>query len=122
MARKLNTFDLPPGWEKDILKLYENGASDTIVKKHIIKIRGKFSNTLWNNWLRESREFIEVIETGRVLSQAWWEEKGKDLEGKGFNTTLWYKNMQNRFGWSDDKKDSNPIKVELKVDFVKPRG
>lgn len=121
MPKKITAFDLPDGWKKEILSLYEGGASDTIIKKHIIKMRGKFSNHLWNVWLRDEREFAETIETGRVLSQAWWEEKGRDLEAKGFNTTLWYKNMQNRFGWSDDKKDTQPIKVELKVDFVKPR-
>lgn len=122
MAKKNTTLDLPDGWKEEILSMYENGASDTIVKKHIIKLRGKFSNHLWNTWLRENTEFAETVETGRVLSQAWWEERGKDLEAKGFNTTLWYKNMQNRFGWSDDKKDSTPIKVELKVDFVKPKA
>lgn len=122
MPRKINHLDLPDGWQLEILSLYEEGASDTIVKKHIYKMRGnKFSNHLWNAWLRDSAEFAEVIETGRVLSQAWWEEKGKAVGDRSFNSVLWYMNMKNRFGWSDDKKESQPIKVELKVDFVKPK-
>jgi hypothetical protein len=121
MPRKINHLDLPDGWQKQILDLYENGASDTVIKKHIIKLRGKFSNHLWSAWLRDEKEFAETIETGRVLAQAWWEERGKDFDQRGFNSTLWYMNMKNRFGWADDKKDSTPIKVELKVDFVKPK-
>lgn len=121
MARKINHIDLPEGWEQQILEIYENGGYDAQVKKHIIKLRGKFSNHLWSKWMRESREFLEVIETGRVLSEAWWDERGRQIDSKGFNSSLWLMNMKNKFGWSDDKKDTSPVKVELKVDFVKPR-
>jgi hypothetical protein len=122
MAKKNTEVDLPEGWRESILNIYRQGASDTLVKTWIIDVRGKFSNHLWNAWLRDSTEFLETIETGRVLSQAWWETKGAQIDSKGFNSSLWHINMKNRFGWTDDKKDSTPIKVELKVDFVKPKG
>jgi hypothetical protein len=122
MPKKNTAVDLPDGWRESILNIYRQGASDTLVKTWIIDVRGKFSNHLWNTWLRESTEFLETVETGRVLSQAWWEEKGKQIDSKAFNSSLWHINMKNRFGWTDDKRDSNPIKVELKVDFVKPKG
>lgn len=121
MPRKINHIDLPQGWQKEILDIYESGGYDPQVKKHIIKLRGKFSNHLWLKWLRESADFLEVIETGRVLSEAWWSEKGREIDSKTMNTRLYELNMKNRFGWSEDKKDTSPIKVELKVDFVKPK-
>jgi len=121
MAKKYTPVDLPDGWEAAILALYDEGASDIVIKKWIYKARGRFSNHIWEAWLRDDQTFIEVIETGRVLSQAWWETQGARLDNKAFNSTLWNINMKSRFGWTGEQKDVAPIKVELKIDFVKPK-
>jgi hypothetical protein len=121
--KKLSNFDLPDGWQKKITEAYDSGASDTEIMAIVSKMRGGFSKTLWNAWLRDHPEFVEVIENGRVLSQAWWEKKGKSVSDRTFNSVLWYMNMKNRFGWSDEKgKDTQPVKIEMKIEMVDPKA
>lgn len=60
------------------------------------------------NSLGES-EFSEVVEFGHVLSQAWWEQQGRNhLNKRGFNTRLYEINMQNKFGWANKAEVNDP--------------
>lgn len=104
-GRPLSVFDLPEGWQDDVLALYSEGASDVEVKSEIYQMRGSFSNDLWDRWIKEEAQFSETIKIGKMLSESWWHRKGrKSLENKDFSYTGWYMNMKNRFGWSDKQE------------------
>ena len=112
--------ELWDGWYNDILELYKEGASDVEIKALIYERKGSFSNNLWERWMEEEPQFWETIKMGKLISEAWWNRKGrKGLENKEFNYTGWYMNMKNRFGWADKqeiKQDvtSNQLEVVVK--------
>lgn len=116
-GRPQTPFDLPTGWQLKVLELYTEGASDVEIKVLIRTIRGSISNDLWDRWLQDEPEFSETISMGKMLSEAWWQRKGRtSLENVKFNYHGWYMNMKNRFGWRDKNelmgKDGGPIQHE----------
>lgn len=110
---KTTTKELWAEWYKDILGLYEQGASDVEVKALIYTKLGSFSNDLWDRWLKEEPEFSETIKIGKLISGAWWERNGRtNLKDKDFNYTGWYMNMKNRFKWTDRQEiDQNNTNI-----------
>ena len=118
-APKKTPGQLPSDWREAVLELYHQGGSDKEVKALILIWMGRFSNDLWGRWLREEEDFSETIKRGRILSEAWWEHKGRsNLNNKEFNATLWYMNMKNRFGWADSQKidhTSGGEKINIKL-------
>lgn len=113
MKTKKTIEVLPEKWEEKILEVYERGGSDNDVRSLIMSWIGTLSNDLWFRWLDEEPELIDIVEQGRVLSRAWWEEHGRmNLYNKEFNSTLWYMNMKNRFGWADIQKIDHTTKDE----------
>lgn len=110
-GRPIEEFNLPEGWQDEVLELYSEGASDVEVKSLIYQIRGSFSNDLWDRWKKDEPEFSETIKVGKMISNAWWEKSGrKNLDNKEFNYTGWYMNMKNRFGWSDKQEIDHTTK------------
>lgn len=93
---------LPEGWYASLIDIYISGGSDVEVKAWIYHNRNRFSNDLWERWMKEETEFSETIKTGRMLSEAWWHKAGRtNLKEREFNYTGWYMQMKNRFGWMD---------------------
>lgn len=120
-GRPLKGLDtLPDGWKKQAISLYSEGASDVEFKAWVYSQGCTLSNTLWDRWMLEEQEFSETIKRGRLLSQSWWERKGRvNLADRDFNYTGWYMNMKNRFNWRDKQditSDDKPIN-EVKVNF-----
>lgn len=93
--------DLPDDWKDIALSLYKKGAHDVEIRAAF-----KLSMNAWNNLMLDSDEFRFIITQGRQLSEAFWYAAGREnLYNKDFQQSLWYRNMQNRFGWRD-KSDS----------------
>lgn len=64
------------------------------------------------NWQAEHKEFLDATTRARDFSQAWWEKHGRtELFTEKFNTTLWIKNMHNRFrdDWYESSKNATDL-------------
>lgn len=58
-------------------------------------------------------EFGEALKRGLLLSEGWWMTQGRhNIQNKEFNSTLWYMNMKNRFGWKDKTETSGTLTVK----------
>jgi hypothetical protein len=121
------------GWYNDILNKYSEGASDVEIKAMIIRkakkpLEGKkglrMSNDLWDRWMRDYEEFSETITHGKIFSEAYLNELGRDnLQNKNFNYQGWYMQMKNRFGWMDKQHTditSQGEKITPPIQWVKP--
>lgn len=122
-GRPKEALDLPEGWHNKVLTMYKQGASDVEVKSLIYEIRGSLSNDLWERWLNEEPEFSETIKIGRMLSESWWQKRGRvELENKDFSYVGWYMNMKNRFGWRDKQEidQKNQHSGEIIISWKEP--
>lgn len=115
VGRPKKSLDLWKGWAKDVLDLYVDGASDVEIKALVWQKKGSFSNDLWDRWMDEEKEFSETIKMGRTFAKAWWEKKGRSgVDSQEINSTMWYMNMKNRYGWRDKQditSDEKPIQT-----------
>lgn len=81
----------------------------------------KVDQTTINDWMRIHQDFALAIKSAREIAEGWWLMHGKDnLHNKEFNSTLWYMNMKNRYGWTDKKSsdDEKNSAVELLVQLL----
>jgi len=114
--------ELREDWKEHILFLMSQGYSDVEVRVELSKdMNNKFSHNLWYTLQERNEEFLETIQIGKVLCQAWWESQGRiSLRAKTFNTGLWYANMKNRFGWKDKQHVESDNNVNLTItDFIR---
>lgn len=95
---------LPEDWQEILIKNYAEGASDTEIRAEL-----RITFNKWQQLKMDSDEFRETVILGQQLAKAWWLKQGRtNLMTRGYNAYLWYKNMQNRFGWSE-KQTSNVV-------------
>jgi hypothetical protein len=91
-------------WRKELLSLYQEGASDCEVMVML-----QLSPGAWEHLMKNTldSDFNELVTLGRIFAKSWWESTGrKNLMTKGFNTALWTIQMKNRFGWSEKSEQS----------------
>lgn len=109
----------PEDWQEKALALMAEGGSIMEVRGMLLNI----SDDLYYRLMEEEEEFSRVIKKGQILSEVWWQKKGRDnLKDGTFSYTGWYMNMKNRFGWRDNhdvklgNSDNESLKVTYKLD------
>lgn len=113
---KKELSDMPNGWEKKMIDLASQGASDVELR---VEALGGISNGLWYRLIEEEPEFAEVVKQCGDLCESWWAKQGRqNLTNTRFSPTLWYMNMKNRFGWADkhEHAGSEGGPIQHKVD------
>jgi len=91
---------LPKGWQDEVVALAEVGASDVEIVDYL-----DISKDLFYRFIEDEPEFSSTIKKAHVKCEVWWQRNGRtNLDGKEFNSTLWYMNMKNRFGWADKQE------------------
>jgi hypothetical protein len=97
--------DLPSNWQDIIISCSLKGYSEVEIRAELIKSSGTSAKNIIGLWyaLKEHEaEFLKTVNIGKILCEAWWTaEARKRLRGKNFQSFVWFKNMQNRFGWKD---------------------
>ena len=109
------TKDFPEGWEEHITELSNEGASITEIACYL-----EISKNTLKALTDRDDKFLTAIKKCKQLCETWWEKKGrKNMENKDFNSTLWYMNMRNRFGWADKVQTENKNESTLNVTVSK---
>lgn len=117
---KIQTSDFAADWQQQIINLMQYGASRAEVYALL-----DISDMTFARLMREDKEFAGTIKRGERLSKSWWENTARtSLRNKEFNSTLWYMNMKNRFGWVDRQqtelsgRNGDPIESSTTVTFM----
>jgi len=99
---------LPENWKDIVLLLSADGASDCEIRSAFCVQRDKkghaikFNSQLWSRLEERENEFRQTLQKGEVLCKAWWMERGRKNVGNSFfNSSVFFMNMKNRFGWRD---------------------
>lgn len=101
---------LPDNWKDVILELCAIGKADVQIRAHFCMMGGKFDHNMWYALKERDEEFLETINKGKVLCEAWWINKAQEnIENPKFQTFLWFTNMKNRFSerWKDKTESRN---------------
>ena len=91
-------------WQKEMLDLYLQGASDYEVMRELDLTPAKWATM---EQAAFDSNFRETVEVGRAMARAWWETIGRtNIKNTKFNTALYKFNMANRFGWTEKSETS----------------
>jgi len=99
---------------KQVIEFMKTGMS-----KFEIGLELNLSQDTINRWGKNNKNFSEAIKKGVDFSQGWWEREARlNIGNKNFNAVLWYMNMRNRFGWSDNAglEGDKDISITLNYD------
>jgi hypothetical protein len=88
-----------------------------------IKVILGLSNDTYDRFMEEYPEFKDAIKNGVQASESWWLRQGRvnlldPYQGAKFNSTLWYMNMKNRFGWRDKQEVEHSGNAENPVVLI----
>jgi hypothetical protein len=107
--------DLPDGWAKSVLAMYAKGCADIQVAVALGISRNTFTALL-----DREPEFLNTVQRGRDMAEAWWLEQGRagvwqEPDGRRINHALYALHMRNRFGWNEKKEDQGQQGNELRI-------
>lgn len=122
VGRPRTTIDkLPDDWKEKLFAAANEGAS-----KLEMMLAVGVGDSAWETLQQDNEEFRLAVQRAKLLSQVWWEKKGRDLTENGSAVT-WKFNMQNRFGWSEKNDttlsgpDGGAIVNEVRLTIVDPQ-
>jgi len=98
----------------ECIRLMREGASITEIAYELNVAK----DTIYE-WKKVHPEFSDAIKKGVDFSEGWWMKEGRiNIQNKEFNSTLFYMNMKNRFGWADKQEitqgnESDQLKAEI---------
>lgn len=106
-------------WAKEMIDLYEAGASDVEVASALRLTEKEFDKRYKDDDL-----FQRLVQIGRLHAKAFWYKQSRlGLRDRSFNGALYIKIMQNRYGWSDksetterkpaDQMSEDELKTEI---------
>lgn len=99
-------------YERGVLELYEQGATDAEVCA-LLQVTAKQFNDTYN----KDDTFCAVIDYGRTLSKAWWDRTGRsNLVNKSFNTSLFVAFRKNYHGWTDKTETAVSYEAAMSAD------
>lgn len=94
-----------------LIELMREGASKTEVAAAL----DLSDRETLDEYAAKYEEFGDALKKGLLLSEGWWMTEGrKYIRCKDFNSTLWYMNMKNRFGWKDKTENTTTVTLEVK--------
>lgn len=89
-------------WAKEMISLYEAGASDVEVCAHLRLTEKEFEKRY-----KEDSLFQRLTQIGRLHAKSFWYKQSRlNLNNRSFNTLLFIKTMQNRYGWADKTENT----------------
>ncbi len=93
---------------KQVTELMKEGASIKELSYYLNVNR----DTIYQ-WIEKYADFADTIKKGVDDAEAWWMIHGRTHIGdKEFNSTLWYMNMKNRFGWRDKTETTGTMTIK----------
>lgn len=96
----LTTEDLPEDWLELMAAEAKKGRGPTSMMRALGLTRAGFETIL-----ATSPEFAEAYDRCMLLSEEWWEDRGRDMAcGEKGNGSVWIANMVNRWGWNSEKR------------------
>lgn len=106
-------------WSREVIALYEEGASDAEVSAHLrVPLKTFYKR------MQESAAFASLVDFGRTLSKAYWEGLARrNVNNKNFNSSLFAFYMKNRHGWADKIETSGSTEnVNYNVDELREQA
>jgi len=109
--------DYHPKYCKIVEDLMIEGASIKEVAWHLRRSR----QTIYE-WAEKFPEFGDTLKQSVEFANGWWEHMGRiNVNNKDFNSTLWYMNMKNRYGYTDKTESTHNVTVRQE-DAIKDLG
>ncbi len=105
MSKKVGLDTLPIGWQDTIHQMFSEGCFESEIIMWIRENRttGTFSMNLFNRWMIDEPEFIEVISMGFQACEAFWGKLlRKNINQRNFNSAAWNRVMITKFKWEKD--------------------
>jgi len=100
-----------PGFIVITLELMAQGYSKTKVAATL----GVHKDTLYE-WMKVHPDFSDAIRAGETLSEAWWEDEGRQaLTKEKYNTPMFKWLTGNIHGWSDKSSQQVDISGDLSI-------